>query len=852
MKPRNKKAIKRSNKTASKSATFKVEKTPAATTSTPLTIGLLQHEIDAIMENQSINKPEKKLESAIMHELARLIPAEEILATKEIHHHTNLIVKSTSGANHHSPYVLDLTGLVEKKKAIEEHKSRIHSFFKKNHAPLISQVATTCKRTESSLAEPPKIIFEEAVAPAEPATPDEYPDSDELFKQLTPVPIFYHFNLPINWHRSVVSFVVVALLIIAPIKVFGHYQKIQKSRDQIVNYATNAYADMKIAGQKLSENNTEGAVTSFSLASSALNEASAEIERLDPLIKAILKILPTDSANLADAEYLLEAGRAAAQIGSSVGDIMIDFKKNDSTELTDRLMQIEDKLFTITPKLKLINNYLAKIRPEAIPSDKMSDFNQIKNYLLTLESDLQELNGLSSTIRQILGSDYKQRYLFIFQNNNEIRPTGGFMGSYALVDIDRGEIKNIEIPAGGTYDLQGSLLKKIISPEPLHLINPLWEMQDANWFPDFPTSAQKIKWFYENAGGPSVDGVIAINASLIPELLKITGNISLPDGRSFTAANFTTELQNTIDRENQTVKDNKPKKILSAIAPELLNKIFNSQGEKLLKLSNAFRDGLAKKDIQLYFSNETFQNIFSSYGWTGEILESSKDYLSVNNANIGGNKSDYFIEQKLKLESTIDQAGVVFNTLTITRKNNARPTDKAGENSNLIYSRIYTPLGSRFISAEGFSEVPAELFETPSSAWSEDELLIKVQGSIKTDPASLTKINNEFNKTVFANWIQVDAGEESMVVVKYKLPFQVKLNKTSGFFGLNANDTKAFYSLFMQKQAGSQRTDFSVRLNLPEGVSAGWLYPTKSAESASPIEITSSFATDQLFALTLK
>lgn len=825
-------------KTAPRSVTFEIEnKANAALSIQPLTIGLLQHEIDTLIETQSPNKSERKIEQSVMRELAKILPAGEITAKKEVHHHTDIVVKNITERGHHSPFVLDLTELVEKKKAQEEHKARIHSFFKRSSKNTHEQntVLSVPTNKESSPDE----------------SPDEFPDSDELFRQLTTTPLFYHFNLPSNWHRSVISLLVVGLLIIAPIKVFGHYQEIKKSRNQIVNYASSAYEDMKIAGRKLTQNDSESATADFGLADSAFSAAEAELNKINPLIKAVLKVLPTDSANLADAEYLIEAGKNAAQIGEAVSDLFNDFKKNDIVKLTDRLAKIQAKLFSLTPKLNQLNANLEKIRPSAISSDKLADFSRLKNYLSTLTSDLKELNALSETIRLVLGSERKQRYLFIFQNNNEIRPTGGFMGSYALVDVDRGEIKNLEIPAGGTYDLQGSLLKKVISPEPLHLINPLWEMQDANWFPDFPTSAKKIKWFYENAGGPSVDGVIAINASLIPELMKITGGIYLVDGRSFQAANFVNELQKTIDHENKTVKDNKPKKILSEIGPELLKKIFTLKGEKLLALAQTLKNGLTEKDLQLYFSNEEIQTAFSAYGWTGEILDSSKDYLSVVNANVGGFKTDAFVDQKIKLETTVDTDGAILNTLTVQRRHNGNPNDEFSGKSNLVYSRIYTPLGSKLISAEGWSEVPPELFEQPNKTWEEDILLKDIQGQIKTDATSATKINTEFNKTVFAGWLQTDVGEESIITLKYKLPFSLSLPKNKGAFSLAKSNDNAFYSLFVQKQSGSQNIDFSAKINLPEGISPAWLYPAKSADAASPIEINSSLSNDQLFAFEL-
>ena len=98
---------------------------------------------------------------------------------------------------------------------------------------------------------------------------------------------------------------------------------------------------------------------------------------------------------------------------------------------------------------------------------------------------MNEIVSLSSALDSVFGDKQLKRYLIVFQNNNEIRPTGGFMGSFALVDIQKGKILNIDIPGGGTYDLKGQMKKEVEPPLPLQLSNNRWEFQDANWFPDF-------------------------------------------------------------------------------------------------------------------------------------------------------------------------------------------------------------------------------------------------------------------------------------------------------------------------------------------------------------------------------
>jgi len=490
-----------------------------------------------------------------------------------------------------------------------------------------------------------------------------------------------------------------------------------------------------------------------------------------------------------------------------------------------------------------------------LPEDKREQFNKVVSYLSVLNTDLKEISSLSDSLYDILGKENRRRYLFIFQNNNEIRPTGGFIGSFALVDIDRGEIKSIELPGGGSYSVQGQLLENVVSPEPLHLVNAKWEMQDANWFPDFPTSAEKIKWFYEKSGGPTIDGVIAMNASFIPNLLEITKPIDLPQyGKTLSASNFIEETQKAVEFEYDKA-ENKPKQILADLAPELLKRIFSAEGEELLAVSQVFKTGLDEKDIQLYFTNEGVQNKFSEYNWTGELKDSSKDYLQVVNANIRGYKTDAFIKQNVNLISDVSANGEITNTVTITREHTGKESDVFGRQSNIDYLRIYVPFGSTLISAQGFSEIPTEAFEIADDTWKPDELLNKVQGTKTVDADSKTSINTEFNKTVFGNWIQTDPGEKQTVILKYKLPFTIaKETVQKKWYEIYkaAESSKPFYSLFLQKQSGVENTTYTATINFPENLKVSWKYPEITELTNNSVQLTSNNKKDILAAFILE
>jgi len=260
-----------------------------------------------------------------------------------------------------------------------------------------------------------------------------------------------------------------------------------------------------------------------------------------------------------------------------------------------------------------------------------------------------------------LGDERKMKYLIAFQNNTELRPTGGFIGSFAEMDMLNGEITNIHIPEGGTYDLQGQLTKFVEAPQPLGLINDRWEFHDANWFPDFPTSARKLMWFYDKAGEPTVDGVIAINADLIPALLEITGPIEMPTyERTIDSENFLFETQKIVELEHEkydTTSEERtaeaPKQFIGDLAPLLLERIQNADMKELLAIADVIGDGLVEKDVQLYMNNTSLQSHISELGWSGEQKEAPGDYLQIVSANLGGGKTDSVIDQQVDIDITL-------------------------------------------------------------------------------------------------------------------------------------------------------------------------------------------------------
>lgn len=453
--------------------------------------------------------------------------------------------------------------------------------------------------------------------------------------------------------------------------------------------------------------------------------------------------------------------------------------------------------------------------------------------LLPQKEGLEKALLISNVGKKILGYGQGKRYLVIFQNNNELRPTGGFIGSFALVDVLNGKIKKMEIPPEGSYALEGWLKENVIAPEPLHLVSSRWEFQDANWFPDFPASAEKMIWFYNKSGGPSVDGVIALTSDFFQNILKVFGPVEMPDyGKVINSENFDLEIQKAVEIEYDK-KENKPKQIITDLAPKIIDKILASDSQQFAQLVDVLNKELTEKDLLFYFKDKEIQGAILNLGWAGEIKDTEResDYLMVVDTNIAGEKTDAVIHKQIHHLALIKDDGSIINQVTITKIHQGIKGEPFTGVRNVDYLRIYVPKGSVLLEAKGFEAPPQELFRKPEDYLKPDTDLAKIEGKILFDEVSGTAINTEFDKTVFGNWVQTDPGETKIVSFTYELPFKISFGESAksrfdiikenlGF----AKKKTVFYNFFVQKQPGAKAEIIS-EVKFPYNWQPVWRYP---------------------------
>jgi hypothetical protein len=498
--------------------------------------------------------------------------------------------------------------------------------------------------------------------------------------------------------------------------------------------------------------------------------------------------------------------------------------------------------------LEAAQNALSKVNFVVIPEEHQATLNKVQTAIQALLVTIDEFESFSDLVRELLGADGTRRYLVVFQNNTEIRPTGGFIGSFAEIKVRDGVMEHLHVPGGGSYDLQGTLQQNLRAPEPLQLLTARWEFQDGNWFPDFPTSARQLMQFYQNAGGPSVDGVLAVNATFVSQLIGLLGPIDMPDyHRVITHDNFIFEAQKIAEYEYDKTQ-NTPKAFIGDLAPLLMERTIEKTSKDFLAVMDSLNKGLVTKDLQLYLVDQDLERLILKHGWGGEIKQTDADYLMVVDTNLGGGKTDGVIEQNVDLRVEIADDGTITNTLTISRTHLGIQGLLFTGVNNVDFLRVYVPKGSTLLDATGFSIPDQSLFDVPDDTWSIDDDLAYGLLTTTIDPKSGTRVSEEHGKAVFGNWVQTMPGSTSTVTLRYRLPFTVNalesniLASLQSLVGLPQTET---YSLLVQKQSGVLDRTTRIHITLPEELKIIW-----ASHDPTTAELTNQ--TDALFALILE
>ena len=376
-----------------------------------------------------------------------------------------------------------------------------------------------------------------------------------------------------------------------------------------------------------------------------------------------------------------------------------------------------------------------------------------------------------------------------------MRPTGGFIGSYGLVTVKDGEITNMF--TDDVYNLDKYSKEKLNAPSPApiaeYLKQKFWFMRDANWSPDWPTSAKQILWFFNAersiAGLPpqKVDGVIAISPDLISNTLALVGSIDI-NGNKFDSNNFALSLEKFVESEyvDQGITISDRKSIMGPIAKVIFERIQQMPPSELLRLWTVLKNDIDSKQVLVYMMDNDLQNYFIDHNWSGAVSQTDGDFLMSIDANLAALKTDSVMKKSTKYEVNTDSNGNLTGKASIIIQHNGKYI------KDLIslyrdYLRVYIPDGSAIKKVYIISEDGTQNLQIPADV----------------------DIGEELGKEYAGIFLTVEQGKTKTLVLEYQLPEKIQNDYRNGV-----------YKLFVQKQPATSGHSLSVDLNFNKNVIA--------------------------------
>lgn len=581
--------------------------------------------------------------------------------------------------------------------------------------------------------------------------------------------------------------VVVVLLILIGIPIFMTYNSALKTfRESKVLTAAIKTEDLNLASDEIVKTKAD------------LKETQTNLHYLIPL-----KFVPIASWYYNDADHLMSAGNHALDTATIVIDSLkpyadvLGLKGHGSFSggsAQDRIKtavmtigKITPQIDTIAGKLSLIKQEIDQVDPHHYPKFL---FGKAQDQLASARDATDQASNFVDSARplvkilpSLLGSNESQKYLILFQNDKELRPTGGFITAYAIFNINQGVItaeKSEDI-----YALDATVPNKPSAPATILKYFPgvyQLNLRDTNLSPDFEKSMTTFKSMYDTAGAyTKVNGIIAIDTSVLVSTIKILDNSVTAGGINFTANNdprcncpqVIYELENSISRPVGYIKTER-KALLGELLSALMTKALSSSPKIYWNpLFQNFTSQTSQKHVLFYLYSQDAQQGIEALNAAGQIKPFDGDYLHINEANFSGAKVNIFLQQSVDNDYQVAGDGTITKTLTLHYKNPSPPSDCNLERGNLCLNaeyrdwiRFYVPKGSRLVSSKG-SQVKMTTYD-------------------------------ELGKTVFEGFTTVRPLGVQTLTISYTLPFKltggsplpVLIQKQPGTDGIQYNLTE--------------------------------------------------------------
>lgn len=478
----------------------------------------------------------------------------------------------------------------------------------------------------------------------------------------------------------------------------------------------------------------------------------------------------------------LEPGNAEERVSllQSIGVVAPVFR-----ELRDRLSEIDARVRAIPP-----SGLVPPLRDARLEfAEKLADAREAAASFGLLTEALPHLAGFPESV----GAGTKAHTtLLLFQNETELRPTGGFWGTYGLATFAQGVLTDFHTDDVYALDGPAQAFLNVEPPAPLkkYLGISHWFLRDANWSPDFAVSArQALDFFGREAppGTPVPHAVVGFTSEIVADLLTVTGDIEI-DGVRFTPENFTETLEFEVEQgfARKGIPRGERKDIVGRLGDELVARLVAIPARDAVAVLAILGDAFRERHLLVFDLDPEVQNTLREARWTGELPAATGDFLMVVDANLASLKSDPAVSRRIDYAVRPSANGLLQAHVAITYDHHGTFDWKTTRYRT--FTRVYAPPGSRLISVQGAME--------------NDRLL---------DPAGragAAQVGEENGLAVFGAFISIEPGTSKTLAFTYELPQGLSERIQNG----------EEYALTVLKQAGTAGHPLTLDLQFGKNV----------------------------------
>ncbi|MEP7291138.1 MAG: DUF4012 domain-containing protein [Chloroflexota bacterium] len=370
--------------------------------------------------------------------------------------------------------------------------------------------------------------------------------------------------------------------------------------------------------------------------------------------------------------------------------------------------------------LRLAKASMDSLNLEGASSSVVLDIQQLNKYHDQLTQINDVLMNAPDFLTGVLGVSGDRNYLVLSQNNDELRPSGGYLSTYGWITIRGGRVTDYSYSPTTTTSPNpppAEFAAQINMPDWwIRYQEPVYAAWDGSWYADFPSTARMAMSYYNAGNNPQspVNGTIAIDITGFEDLLEIIGSVTVPGySTRVTSDNF---REIVYDLRSSNNDDLAHKRFIATLYQEIFSEWQNTTLDptRNSQLLRAILRALQEKHIMLYVNDEQLNHALNLLGWSGaQASATDHDYVLVADANLG-NKSNHSIIRSLTYDADIQENGAISGRLTVAYDYSAQtaandpavnpPINGSADYYNLL--QIFVPRGTEFRDATNLSTTP--------------------------------------------------------------------------------------------------------------------------------------------------